>query len=105
MLFSLGIRLTTAEFSDIKMGIIGGLASPAIGVGIAFIIALSGLIPQQHIGNLILFGVLPPAIMNFLMAEKFNQEPAKVASIVLVGNILAIITLPIALAYVLPKFT
>lgn len=104
MLFSLGVRLTTAELSDIKLGFIGGITTPILGVALAF--ALAAIIPMEraHIGNLILFGALPPAVMNFLMAERFNQEPAKVASIVMIGNILAIVSLPLALAYVLPRF-
>ena len=56
-------------------------------------------------GSLLLFGALPPAVMNFLFAERFNQQPKTVASIVLIGNLFAIITLPIALAFVLTNYT
>ena len=104
MLFSLGMRLTTAQFSDLKLGLIAGVTAPVLGMGIALAVTAFIAMPDAHIGNLLLFSALPPAIMNFLMAEKFNQEPEKVASIVMIGNILAIITLPIALAFVLPRF-
>ncbi len=104
MLFSLGIRLNTAEFSDLKLGLIGGLTSPILGILLAVLITQVIDMPEAHVGNLLLFAVLPPAIMNFLMAERFNQEPEKVASIVMVSNILAIISLPLTLAYVLPRF-
>jgi hypothetical protein len=104
MLFSLGMRLTTAEFSDLKLGLIAGATAPVLGMSIALAATHFITMPEAHIGNLLLFAALPPAIMNFLMAERFNQEPEKVASIVMVGNMLAIITLPIALAYVLPRF-
>jgi len=56
-------------------------------------------------GSLLLFGALPPAVMNFLFAERFNQEPQSVASIVLLGNLAAMITLPLALAYVLTNYS
>lgn len=104
MLFSLGMRLTTAEFSDLKLGLIAGITAPVLGMSIALLVTAFIAMPSAHIGNLLLFAALPPAIMNFLMAEKFNQEPEKVASIVMIGNMLAIITLPLALAYVLPRF-
>jgi predicted permease len=50
---------------------------------------------------LFVFGALPPAVLNFLFAERYKQEPQRVASIVLIGNLAALIFLPLALAYVL----
>jgi predicted permease len=37
-----------------------------------------------------------------MVAEKYNQDPKSVASIVLIGNLSSIITLPIALYFLLP---
>jgi len=51
---------------------------------------------------LIIFAILPPAVLNFMVAEKYDQEPKSVASIVLIGNLSSIITLPIALYFLLP---
>ena len=45
----------------------------------------------------ILFGALPPAVLNFMVAERYNQEPAKVASMVLISNMASAIVIPIAL--------
>ena len=39
-----------------------------------------------------------------MLAEKYRQEPSKVASIVIVGNLFAVIAIPLALAYVLPRY-
>jgi predicted permease len=50
---------------------------------------------------LLVFGALPPAVLNFLFAERYRQEPERVASIVLIGNLAALIFLPLALALVL----
>jgi predicted permease len=58
------------------------------------------LTPLQN-SLLFLFGALPPAVLNYLVAERYRQEPAKVASIVMLGNLAAFITLPMALAFVL----
>jgi malate permease and related proteins len=48
------------------------------------------------------FGALPPAVLNYIFAERYGQEPATVASIVLLGNLLALVFLPIALMLGLP---
>ena len=48
------------------------------------------------------FGALPPAVLNFMVAEQFGQEPGKVASIVLIGNLLSIVFVPLGLAIALP---
>ena len=61
-------------------------------------------LPREQAGALLLFGVLPPAVLNFIFAERYGQEPAKVASIVIIGNLFALVSVPLALAYVLPRF-
>ena len=52
-------------------------------------------------GLLILFGCLPPAVLNFMVAEQFRQEPGKVASIVLIGNMISVVFVPLGLALAL----
>jgi len=46
---------------------------------------------------LIVFGALPPAVLNFLFAERYQQEPDRVASIVLIGHLVTLFFLPLAL--------
>ena len=58
------------------------------------------LSPLQD-SQLLLFAALPPAVLNYMFAERYNQEPDKVASMVLIGNIAALVFLPIALALAL----
>ena len=105
MLFSLGVQLAKANFDFWKLGLLVGILTPAIGVALALIIATFVPLEKTQIGALILFGALPPAVMNFLFAKRYQQEPTKVSAIVLVGNLLAIITLPFALLFVLPRFS
>jgi predicted permease len=66
----------------------------------ALLAPLLALDPLQT-GLLLIFGSLPPAVLNFMVAEQFKQEPAKVASIVLIGNVLSIIFVPLGLALAL----
>lgn len=104
MLFSLGARLAYAKLEHWRLGLIIGLATPIIGVIIALIIIRIIPLDPLQIGVLLLFSALPPAVMNYLFAERYQQDPAKVSAIVLIGNILAVVTLPLALLYVLPRY-
>lgn len=105
MLFSLGVRLTRVTWSDSRVGIAMAAFCPIVGVGAAVILcAVLPLNPlQQNI--LILFGVLPPAVVNFILAEQYDREPETVASIVLIGNLASLITLPLALMFVFSGVT
>ena len=105
MLFSLGVRLANIDFQQWKIGVLFALLIPTVGFCTAFIFVSVFNFSAIQAGSLLLFGALPPAVMNFLFAERFNQEPKAVASIVLFGNLFAIITLPLALALVLTTHT
>ena len=71
------------------------------GIAIAALLSpVLGLDAMQQ-GLLILFGCLPPAVLNFMVAEQYDQEPGKVASIVLIGNAASIVFVPIGLSLAL----
>jgi len=102
MLISLGVRLSDdVPRSSFRVGIVGGLVRPLAGLVVAA--ALIFVLPLDHEqqGLLLLFGSLPPAVLNFMLAEQFHQEPGKVAAIVLIGNLLAIAFIPLGLAFAL----
>jgi predicted permease len=102
MLLSLGVRLYETSFGAWRIGVVGGIVCPLTGLAIAMLLApILGLDPMQQ-GLLILFGCLPPAVLNFMVAEQFGQEPGKVASIVLIGNLLSIVFVPLGVAIALP---
>jgi predicted permease len=101
MLLSLGVRLYEVRWDDWRLGVVGGLVCPLTGIAIAALLGPAlGLDPMQR-GLLIIFGSLPPAVLNFMVAEQFKQEPAKVASIVLIGNVMAVAFIPLGLAIAL----
>ncbi len=58
------------------------------------------LVPPMMFNNCGNLG-LPPAVLNFMFAERYHQEPDKVASMVLIGNLAALVFLPAALALTL----
>ncbi|HPR06873.1 MAG TPA: AEC family transporter, partial [Denitromonas sp.] len=102
MLFGLGVRMSDSRITSIKLGVAGAVARPLIGMAIAAaLLAVMDFPPQQQ-ALLLIFGALPPAVLNYIFAERYHQEPEKVASMVLIGNMAAVFFLPIALAFVLP---
>ena len=101
MLLSLGVRLYEVRWDDWHLGLIGGLVCPLTGIAMAALLApVLGLDREQQ-GLLLIFGSLPPAVLNFMVAEQYRQEPAKVASIVLIGNVMSVIFVPLGLALAL----
>jgi predicted permease len=100
-LFALGIRIAQSHVTAWRIGIIGTLVRLISGVmltwGLAILLGLQG----EHKAMLIIFGALPPAMINYVFAEKYEQGPDEVAAIVLVGNIAAVLVIPVVLAMVL----
>lgn len=101
LLFSLGVRLVDIDWGEWRIGLISAIACPVTGIAVALITApLLGL-PDLQTRQLILFAALPPAVLNYLFAEQFRQEPEKVASIVMIGNLAAAVIIPVALYWLL----
>jgi hypothetical protein len=103
MLFSLGVRLVDIDFSDWKIGIIGAIFRPLIGIASVLLILPWLNLDNLNTAQLIIFAILPPAVLNFMVAEKYNQEPKKVASIVLIGNLFSLVSVTTALYFILPN--
>lgn len=90
MLLSLGVRLQHVHWSDLSMAFVGGILGPSVGILLALLFAnLLNMSPEQA-KQILIFGALPPAVMNFIFAERYKLEPEKVASIVLLSNLMAI---------------
>lgn len=101
MLVSLGVRLNRLDLSHWRIGLVGALLAPATGILCALAaIRILGLDPVTA-DVLLLFGALPPAVMNFLMAERYDTFPAEVAAIVSFGNLAALAVIPAVLLVIL----
>lgn len=101
LLFTLGVRLADASFHAWGVGLAGAVARPLLGMLIAWGAGLALGLPPRHQAMLLVFGALPPAVLNYVFAERYRQEPDKVASIVMVGNVAALLFIPLALAIAL----
>ncbi|MCG9580496.1 AEC family transporter [Vibrio tubiashii] len=101
MLLSLGAQMCNMRMSGLKVGLLCTLQSLFTGA-IAFAVIYFFIpLPTMQLQMMVLFTMLPPAVMNYLFAERFHIEPTKVASMVLFGNFFSILTLPLLLGFAL----
>lgn len=100
MLFSMGVRMIDLDLSGWRLGLLGAVACPAAGLVLAWpmihLLEISGV----HAAALWVFAALPPAVMNYMVAEQYQQEPHKVASLVLLSNLGSLVVMPIVLGLV-----
>jgi predicted permease len=101
MLVALGVRLTDIDLSHWRVGLVGGALAPLTGVLTAVPWLLLTQPGPMVAGLLLIFAVLPPAVLNYILAEHYGQEPERVAPMVALGNAAAVITMPLMLSYVL----
>lgn len=95
MLVSLGYRLR--DVGSLKWGhslggaclrIVGGFASAYI---VTLLIGADGVNRQV----ILLYGSLPSAVVNFVLTEKYGQDPELAASIIVLSTFFSLITVPL----------
>lgn len=101
LLFALGVRLTDGTHGSWRVSVVGAVTTPLAGVLAALAVnQLLGLTGREA-AMLVVFGALLPAVLNYIFAERYRQEPERVASLVLVGNTASMVIIPLTLAWVL----
>ncbi|MCP1313629.1 MULTISPECIES: AEC family transporter [unclassified Halomonas] len=98
MLFALGVRLLEVDFGDWRTGLLGALLCPLSGLVVALPLMLWLPLDALQQATLLIFAALPPAVLNYLVAEQYDLAPQKVASIVLIGNLGSLVVMPLVLA-------
>ena len=101
MVFALGYKLSEIKITHISRSILFGglriLLGFSFGLLAVKILGIEGLIAKV----IILQASMPPAIFNFVLAEKYKQDSQAVASIILAGTLISVISLPLIVAYLL----
>jgi predicted permease len=101
MQLSLGVSLATIGFGavprSVGLAILRLVLGLGVGAGLAWLFGLTGAAR----GVLILDCAMPVAVLNYLLAAKYQQSPSEVASLVVVSTLLSLLTLPLVLAWVL----
>ncbi len=102
MLFALGVRMLDVSLKSWHIGLVGAIVCPVAGLLVAVLLDQALPLTSMQRGQMYLFASLPPAVFCFMIAEQYKQEPDKVASIVLLGNLAALAFVPIGLWMGLP---
>lgn len=100
MLVTLGIRMSSVDLSTWRIGLLGAITCPLFSVIVAFLLLLILPLEPSHQAQLLLFATLPPAVLNFMFAEKYNKYQNEVASMVIVGNAISLFTISLILLYI-----
>lgn len=101
MLVALGAAIAELEVSDLRTSL--ALASLRLLSGIALGFTLSWALDLEGIarGVFVLQCAMPAAVFNFLFAQRFDREPERVASLVVVSTLLGAAILPLLLTAIL----
>jgi predicted permease len=96
-LFTVGVGFASFRIARWSVGIVGAVLCPVSGLAVAW--PLAHLLPLSPplAGVLLLYAALPPAVMNYILAERYQQEPDLVSAIVVVGTIASIVFMPLSL--------
>ncbi len=101
MLITLGVSLAgmraTQLLSTVWWSAIRTLVALSIGVGVAELLGLTGVAR----GVLIIETIVPVAVFNYLLAVKHGRDSSEVSGMILVTHLMAIVYLPVVLAFVL----
>lgn len=94
MLYGLGVRLSEGRITQVVTALRINLIYLAVGaVCLPLIVWVLPLTPEWT-RLIILSGMLPPAVLNYLLTEHYDMDAQTVANVVLFGNVLAVITVP-----------
>ena len=101
MLLALGNTIGGLHAQRMTFAIGMGTARRVLGFGVALAVSVAfGLDGKAH-AVLVLQGAMPAAVFNYLFAARYNRDADDVAGIVLVSTLLAALTLPLLVAFVL----
>jgi predicted permease len=103
MSFTLGVTLGRLQIANLRSAAL--LSLLRIGVGLGVGVGLSTLLGLEGAarGVLILQCSMPIAVINYLLAEKYERQAADVASAIVLSTLISLTTLPLILAWLLPS--
>lgn len=97
MLFALGVRLSGGEMGDLGLALRVNLSYLLAGAASLLLVAWWLPLSADWLRLLALSVMLPPAVLNYLLCEQYRCQPDKMASIVLLGNALSVLTIPVVI--------
>ena len=100
MLFALGVRLHDVTLPVIRASVLPALWCPISGLLCFAVLWHVVPLPAAEKWVVSVFAALPPALLNYIFAERFNVNPVRVTAIVMTSNLLSIVFIPLTLVVV-----
>jgi predicted permease len=101
MLVSLGYRLHSVRQLKLGHALGGAVLRIAGGFAAAYVaVELTGAAGVNR-QVLLLYGCLPAAVINFVLTEKYGQDPELAASIVVLSTLISVVSIPLVLWLIL----
>lgn len=101
MLITLGVALARLSPGQLGLPVVLSVVKVAFCVAIAWIVGRWFALPPVAFAVLVVQVSTPVAVTSYLLAEKYNADSDTVAGLVVVSTLLAVITLPLTLAFVI----
>lgn len=101
MIFSLGYKLSELRLSRVFTSFLFGSLRIFLGLFIGILLVRLFGLDGIEAKVVILQAAMPPAVFNFVLAEKYNQDSKTVASIIMAGTIVSFFVIPLIISYLL----
>jgi len=98
-LFALGYRLRAIRISDLRFSLLVAALRFTLGFATAWVISSSLDLKDALRSAIFLISCSPPAVLNYIFAERYSHEGTLAASVVFTGVIMSVITTPLVLLY------
>ncbi len=98
-LFALGYRLRDIRISDFKISLFVSFLRFAIGFATAYFLTEFFSMNKILRACIFLVSCSPPAVLNYVFAERYTEEGRIAASIVFIGTVFSLITTPLLILY------
>ena len=97
MLLNLGIQLRTLDVTDVVHS--GAAVAIRMGGGFACAWAIVGGAGITGVDRavLLIMGVMPAAVINAVIAERYGADPKLVASSIVIGTVVSLVAIPLVL--------
>jgi hypothetical protein len=101
MLLMLGASLARLRVQSVSRALI--LSAARIGIGACIGVAIAFLFNLDTTARavLIMQFAMPVAVYNYLFAQRWNNQPEEVASVVVVSTLLSILSVPVLLHFLM----
>ena len=100
MILNLGVQLRSLKVTDLRLATAG--VCVRMGGGLIFALAFIIIFGVSGVSRniILLCSIMPPAVFNIILAQKYAADPDVVASAIVLGTVVSVISTPIFLMLV-----